>query len=60
MFAHHSCVFPYYVFISEQVEDIEHYNASIGGEFDVTIVFPDTRNEEYLPIFHGSSPIRLP
>ena len=28
MFAHH------YFLYSEQVEDIEHYNASIGGEFD--------------------------
>ena len=31
MFAHHSCVLPYYVY---QVEDVEYNNASIEGEFD--------------------------
>ena len=35
MFAHHSCVLPYYVITySDQVEDVEHNNASIEGEFD--------------------------
>ena len=34
MLAHHSCVLPSICSYSEQFEDIKHYNASIGGEFD--------------------------
>ena len=33
MFAHHSCVLPF----SDQVEDVEHNNASVEGEFDAKI-----------------------
>ena len=37
MFAHHSCVIPFTKITmfpySEQVQDIEHYGASVGDEF---------------------------
>ena len=38
MFAHHSCVIPFTKITmfpySEQVQDIEHYGASVGDDLD--------------------------
>ena len=56
MFAHHSCVIPFTKITmfdySEQVQDIEHYSASVGDDLTLKLTNSNISNVFYEVLVH--------